>query len=122
VAPGLTGAEPINIFKQRRKKEVEDYSNKGQEWHFNINTAYLLVVLVLGVGSGWFIDKYGPRLSILIGSVVGALGPSVAGRIAEATDSYQLLYLLGAVANVLFVVMTLFVKPTRVELEMNVRT
>jgi hypothetical protein len=43
----------------------------------------------------------------------------VAGRIAEATNSYQLLYLIGAVANILFVVMTLFVKPTRVELEMN---
>jgi MFS transporter, OFA family, oxalate/formate antiporter len=53
--------------------------------------------------------------------IVGALGPFVAGRIAEATNSYQLLYLLGTVANILFVIMTLFVKPTRVELEMKVR-
>lgn len=53
--------------------------------------------------------------------IVGALGPSVAGRIAEATNSYQLLYLLGAVANVIFVFMTVFVKPTRVELEMKVK-
>lgn len=49
--------------------------------------------------------------------IVGALGPSVAGRIAEATNSYQLLYLVGALANVVFVILTLFVKPTRVELE-----
>jgi MFS family permease len=58
----------------------------------------------------------------LVIGIVGALGPLVAGRIAEATNSYQMLYLLGAVANVVFVIMTLFVKPTRVELEMKVKT
>jgi MFS family permease len=57
----------------------------------------------------------------LVIGIVGALGPLVAGRIAEATNSYQLLYLLGVVANVLFIIMTLFVKPTRVELEMKMR-
>lgn len=56
--------------------------------------------------------------SLVIG-IVGALGPSVAGRIAEATNSYQDLYLIGAVANVLFVILTLFVKRTRVELAME---
>ena len=60
-------------------------------------------------------------LYMLVIGVVGALGPSVAGRIAEATNSYQLLYLLGALANILFFVMTLFVKPTRVELEMGTK-
>jgi OFA family oxalate/formate antiporter-like MFS transporter len=55
----------------------------------------------------------------LVIGIVGGLGPLVAGRIAEATNSYQLLYLFGAVANVLFVIMTLFVKPTRVEQEMS---
>jgi MFS family permease len=55
----------------------------------------------------------------LVIGIVGALGPSVAGRIAEGTNSYQLLYLLGVVANVIFVFMTVFVKPTRVELEMK---
>jgi MFS family permease len=55
----------------------------------------------------------------LVIGLVGALGPSVAGRIAEAMNSYQRLYLLGVVANILFVIMILFVKPTRVELEMK---
>jgi cyanate permease len=55
----------------------------------------------------------------LVIGLVGALGPSVAGRIAEAMNSYQRLYLLGVVANILFVILILFVKPTRVELEMN---
>ncbi|MBN1615022.1 MAG: MFS transporter [Deltaproteobacteria bacterium] len=55
----------------------------------------------------------------LVVGAIGGLGPLVAGRIAEATNSYQLLYLLGAVANVLFVIMILFVKLTRVEQEMS---
>ena len=57
----------------------------------------------------------------LVTGLLGALGPYVAGAIAETTNSYQLLYLLGAVANILFVVMIVFVKPTRVELEMTTK-
>ncbi|MFO7964273.1 MAG: MFS transporter [Desulfobacterales bacterium] len=57
----------------------------------------------------------------LVIGLLGALGPFVAGGIAEATDSYQLLYLLGVIANILLVVTTVFVKPTRVELEMQGR-
>jgi len=60
-------------------------------------------------------------LYFLVIGIIGSLGPLVAGRIAEATNSYQPLYLFGAVANVLFVIMILLVKPTRVELEMERR-
>jgi len=55
----------------------------------------------------------------LIPGLISALGPLVAGRIAEATNSYQLLYLLGAVASLVLVILIPFVKPTRVELEMS---
>ncbi len=53
----------------------------------------------------------------LLSGLFAAVGPFLAGRIAEATNSYQLLYLFGAAANLVFVALILFVKPTRVEQE-----
>ena len=54
----------------------------------NINTVFLLVVLVLGVVVGWFIDKYGPRLCILIGAVIGALGMVLFSTMQSMTQAY----------------------------------
>jgi MFS family permease len=50
---------------------------------------------------------------------IAAIGPIVAGRMAEALGSYNLYYLLGALANAFFAAMVLRVKPTRVERELR---
>jgi OFA family oxalate/formate antiporter-like MFS transporter len=49
---------------------------------------------------------------------ITALGPVVAGKMAEAFGSYNLYYLLGGFANLFFVIMVLFIKRTYVELEL----
>jgi len=70
-------------------------------------------------------DLYG-RLHLasilaLFGFVQGAIagmGSFIAGAIAHATNSYQYLFLLGAVSSVVFVGAVFLIKPTDVELKM----
>jgi len=54
----------------------------------------------------------------LMGMVQGAIagiGPFIAGKIAHTTNSYQFLYLLGALVNIFFIIAVLMTKTTRVE-------
>lgn len=84
----------------------------------------LVMSPILVILPPFFGDLFGRRhLASILGlfglfnGVFAGIGPLIAGRIAEATNSYQLLYLCGAVANVLFVATIFLVKPTRVEQE-----
>lgn len=82
----------------------------------------LVMSPILVILPPFFGDLFGRRhlasilgLSGLFTGAIAGIGPLVAGRIAEATNSYQLLYLCGALANILFVATIMLVKPTRVE-------
>ena len=49
---------------------------------------------------------------------ITAMGPVLAGKMAEATGGYNTYYLLGAIASLIFVLAVPFIRPTRVENEL----
>lgn len=58
-------------------------------------------------------------LVYMVQGIISGIGPFIAGQIAHTTNSYQLLYLLGALMNIIFICAVLMTKPTRVEQAMS---
>jgi len=54
-------------------------------------------------------------LFFIVQGVIAGIGPLIAGKIAHATNSYQYLFLLGVIANILFVSSIFLIKTTWVE-------
>jgi MFS family permease len=106
-------------------------------WAFATNATHLYAFAILfGLASSPVIVTIPPLLGDLYGrfhlaSILGlfgiiqggiaAIGPIIAGRMAEALGSYNLYYLLGALANAFFAAMVLRLEPTRVERELGGR-
>jgi len=103
-------------------------------WAFATNAFHLFAFAIMfGLFSSPILVTISPFLGDLYGrlhlaSILGlqgiiqggitALGPVVAGKMAEALGGYNLYYLLGGFANVFFAIMIFFVKPTSVEKEL----
>jgi len=100
-------------------------------WAFAKNATNLYIfAIMLGLFSSPVIVTLPPLLGDLYGrlhlaSILGlfgifqggimALGPVIAGRMAESLGNYNTYYLLGAFANIIFVFLVFFIKPTKVE-------
>jgi len=100
-------------------------------WFFASNPVSLYFFVILaGIAMSpvivalppYFGDMFGRRhlasiysMKLFVTGLISGGGPFIAGKIAHTTNSYQLVYLLGGLTNVVFVGLMLLVKPTRLE-------
>ncbi len=62
-----------------------------------VYSIFLLTMLVVGVASGWLIDRFGPRLIIMIGAVLGGIGMALFSTMQSMTQAY--VYFAGLTAG-----------------------